>query len=248
MIERATDATFINQVVNHPAVRPSLSGKPGDRVDLTEIVANPDHLVLQGEFGGMILVQQVDAIWELHTAVLPEGRGEWALEMARSCVDYLFCKTNAVELFTRVPAGNLAAAALTKACGAMFEHRTWQDLGAGSGWVEIWGGRVQDWARIAPHLAERGKEFHRRLEQKYAALGIKTPVHPEDPWHDRHVGAAAGMILGGQVIKGVLMFNRWAAMAFAPPIKLLSMEPVVLNITDCLVQINGDDFEVLRCQ
>ena len=54
--------------------------------------------------------------------------------------------------------------------------------------------------------------------------------------------------MGGQPVKGVLVFNRWAAMAMAPPITLLSLDPVVIDITDCKIQVTGGDFEVLRCQ
>lgn len=247
MIARATDATFINAVVNHPAVRPHVHGAPGP-LDLTAVVENPHNLVLTGEHGGMVFVQQVPGVYDIHTQVLPAGRGRWALDMAHACVDWLFSRTNATEVFTRVPVGNLAAKALTMACGAKLEERVWQDLGAGPGWVEIYSGRLQDWIQIADHLPARGREFHAMLAEKYAALGVDAQVHDENEWHDRHVGAAAGMIAGGQPVKGTLVFNRWAAMAVAPPMKLLSLNPVILDITDCRIQVNGEDFEVLRQQ
>lgn len=247
MIERATDAAFINAVANHPSVRPHVHGRPGP-IDLAVAVGNPNFRVLTGQHGGMVFAQKIPGCWEIHTMVLPEGRGVWALKMARACVDHMFSRTNCVEVFTRVPAGNLGALALTKACGAMLEHRAWQDLGDGAGWVELYSGRLQDWIKTAPHLAERGRDFHRRLAEKYRVAGIQLPSHAEDGWHDQHVGAAAGMITGGQVAKGISVFNRWAAMAMAPPITLLSTDPVVIDITDCKIKIVGDDFEVVTCQ
>lgn len=245
MIERATDARFLNGVCNHPDVRPFLHGN--GPIDLSPAIANENNLALQGEHGGMIMVQVVKGVYELHTQILPDGRGPWALQMAQACMDWLFSKTNAIEIFTRVPEGNVAAMALTRACGAKLEETVWQDLGAGPVKVSIYGGRLQDWIRVAPGLIERGQLFHVKLKEKYAALGLDITTHAEDPWHDRHVGAAVGMILGGQPIKGVLVFNRWAAMAIAPPMQVISFDPLVFDITDCRIEVRGNDFEVIPC-
>lgn len=244
MIERAQSAEFINYVANHPAVRSALLGPPGP-IDMTAVVKNPHHCALTGEHGYMLMVQHVTGIYELHTTVLPEGRGEWAYQMALACVDWLFTRTNATEVFTRVPAGNLAAKALTKACGAILEHTVWQNLGKQT-LVEVYSGRIQDWIKIAPGLVERGQKFHELLHSKATAMGRAHPIHEDNDWHDRHVGAAAGMITGGQPIKGVMVYDRWAAMALTPAITLLSLDPVVIDIRDCKIKVTGDDFEILR--
>lgn len=246
MISRATDATFINEVVNHPSVRPFVHAKPG-RLDLSAVVANPNNFVLTGRHGGMIFVELVPGLVEIHTQVLPDGRGPWALMMAQQCVEWLFTRTRATEVFTRVPQGNVAAMALARACGAKPEQRLTQDLNGEQTEIEIYGGRIQDWIRTAPGLVQRGIEFHDRLHAKCAAIDLKVNHHAQDDWHDRHVGAAASMILGGQPVKGVLFFNRWAAMAMAPPIRVVSNNPLVLDITDCRLEIQGEDFEVLPC-
>lgn len=248
IVERATDATFINAVVNHPAVKPFVHAAPGRDIDLTAHVRNSNNVLLQGEYGGMLMIQHITGLYELHTQVLPEGRGEWALQMARDCVEYLFCRTNAVEVFTRVPQGNVAALALTKACGARLEQRVQQIFHGEPTVVDIYGGRLQDWLKIAIGLEERGREFHARLHTKAHQAGLDIDHHAADDWHDRHVGAAAAMILGGQPAKGISIFNRWAAMALAPAIRVMEFEPLILNITDCLVKVNGNDFEVLPCQ
>lgn len=244
MIERTTDASFLNEVVNHPTVRPFMHAPDGE-LDLTPMVTNPANLTLVGEHGGMIFVQHVSGTFEIHTQVLPSGRGAWALEMAHAAVDWLFCRTGAVEVFTRVPEGNVGAMALARACGAKPEQKVTQILSGVETVVEIYGGRIQDWLKIAPGLVERGKRFHEMLKERAEAAGVKIDHHPEDAWHDRHVGAAAGMILGGQAYKGCFFFNRWAAMAIAPPVKLLSLDPVVIDITDCRIAVTGDDFEVI---
>ncbi len=247
MMHRATDAVFLNRVVNDPEVHSHLySNEP---LDMSSLVADRRNLVLNGEHGSMIFSENAPGVAEIHTQVLPDGRGPWALEFARQCVDYLFTRTGVNEVFTRVPEGNVAAAALARACGAKTEHRTRQRMPNGEEpMVEIYSGRIQDWIRIAGGLVERGGLFHEKLHQKCRAAGIKVDHHPQDDWHDRHVGAAAGMILGGQVIKGVVVFNRWATMAMAPPIRVISTDPVIINITDCLLEVSGDDFEVMPCQ
>lgn len=248
MITRAVDAKFINEVLNHPAVRPHVHAPAGIRLDMTQVVSNPNHVVLTGEHGGMIFIQHVKGVYEIHTQVLPDGRGAWALQMAQECVDWLFSKTNAIEVFTRVPEGNVAAMALTRACGAKPEETVWQELSGVMSKVTIFSGRIQDWIRIAPQLPARGQLFHVKLAEKYKAMNLNLAVHDEDPWHDRHVGAAVGMFLGGQPVKGMMVFNRYAAMSMAPPMKILSLDPLVVDITDCRLEIIGDDFEVITCQ
>lgn len=246
MISRATDANFINEVVNHPAVRPYVHALPGP-LDLSPVVSNPHNLTLVGEHGGMLFVESVPGLFEIHTQILPDGRGPWALQFAQKAVEWLFSRTRATEVFTRVPEGNVGALALTRACGAKLEETVVQELSGKPVSVGIYGGRIQDWIRIAPQLVDLGRTFHQKLHEKTAAADLKVNEHPQDDWHDRHVGAAAAMILGGQPIKGVLFYNRWAAMALAPFMKLISLNPLVLDITECRIEVQGDDFEVLPC-
>lgn len=247
MIQLATDAVFLNRVLNDPEVYPHIHAKPGP-IDLSVLVSDQRNVVLNGEHGSMIFSENAPGVLEIHTQVLPDGRGPWAKLFAEKCVDYVFCRTRANEVFTRVPEGNIAAAALAKVCGAKLEHRVKQAMPDGTEpMVDLYSGRVQDWVRIANGLVERGQMFHEKLHKKCRDAGIKVNHHPDDDWHDRHVGAAVGMILGGQVMKGIVMFNRWATMAMAPPIRLVAESPVIINITDCLLVVIGDDFEVTPC-
>jgi hypothetical protein len=244
LIERARDAVFINRLANDPAVRPYMLAPPGP-IDFSSALSGERVYGIQGEHGAMLFHNVVPQVFEIHTMILPDGRGPWALEFARAAVDWLFCRTAATEVYTRVPEGNVAAMALTRACGAKPEQKVTQNINGMGVPLEIYSGRLQDWVRIAPGLEERGKTFHVKLVNKYAAMGITEKVHPEDPWHNRHVGAAVGMILGGQFIKGVLIFNRWAAMALAPAMRIVSQDPLVLDISDCRIEVQGDDFEIV---
>lgn len=247
MITRATSAEFINSVVNHPDVRPFIHAPPGD-IDLSAAAADPNNLVLVGEHGGMLFIQKVAGLFEIHTQFLKSGRGDWGLKFAHEAVRWLFTRTNATEVFTRVTLGNVAAAALARACGAKPEQQARIEYPDGAFATEFFGGRIQDWLRIAPGLIELGQDFHRRLHEKCAAAGIEVDHHAQNDWHDRNVGAAAAMITGGQPIKGVMFYNRWAAMALARPMTIISAEPLVLDIGDCYLIVQGDDFQVSPCQ
>lgn len=245
MIRRATDASFLNSVLNDPSVRPYTFARDNEFVDITAVIQDPNHLVLEGEHGGMILTQTVRGFYELHTQALPAGRGKWALDMAHACIDYLFSRTNATEVFTRVPQGNVAAAALTRACGAKLEQTIIQNLNGKEVQVDLYSGRIQDWIKIAPVLELRGEEFHRIVVQQSEQLGNAIPNMPDDPWFHRHLGVAVGMILGGQPVKGLLFYNRWATMALAPVIGIISTEPLIFDLGECRVEIQGDNFEVM---
>ena len=250
IIRRATDSTFSNMVLNHPEVRKHTLHVEGVPSDITPLVSNPANVVMEGEYGGIIFHQVLAGLFEVHTYVLPEGRGKWALDMAHEAIEWMFCRTNASELYTRVPDGNVAAMALSRAVGAKLEQRVMNKINGDNVMVDIMTGRIQDWIKIAPGLIEKGVWFHARLHEKMAALGLTDDNHPPNEWHDRHVGAAVKMIEGGQARKGVIFYNRWAALALAPPIRMVSAEPVVVQMQDkyrCELRVLGEDFEVVPC-
>jgi hypothetical protein len=93
----------INALVNDPSIRPFVG--PGDDVlDLSEAVAHERNVFLVGEHGGFAFSWCAPQTYEVHTFVLPEGRGDWAASFAmsaRNCMrDY-----GATHLWTRVPVG-----------------------------------------------------------------------------------------------------------------------------------------------
>lgn len=244
ILKRETDATFINAIANHASVREHMLGK--GLIDYTPVIKNTANVVLTGPMGGMVFHQLVPGFFEIHTQVLPEGRGAWALEMAQSALLWIFTRTVASEVMTRVPDGNLPARDLTRRCGGVLEQKAFIELdGEQVGW-SIYRMTIQDWLKTSPYLEERGRMFHVKLHGEYDRLGLKIERHGDDPWHNRHAGAAAFMIAGGQVAKGIGYYNRWAGMALAPMISLASVDPLIVNIQDAYLKINGDDFEVME--
>lgn len=245
-VSRASDATRLNEIVNDPAVYPWVRGGVDGPIDLTFAVQNPANVLLQGEHGAMLLIQLQMGLFEAHTQVLPVGRGQWAADFAKACVFWMFTRSTCFELMTKCPYGNLGARALAKCVGGkkLFTNPTgWMKDGKSIP-ADIFGITIQDWLLFAKGLEERGHWFHERLMAEYRKLGRKEAPHPDDATHDRYVGMACEMFLGGQPQKAVILYNRWAAMADYAPIELMSLDPVAINIQDAVIVMRKNDFYV----
>jgi hypothetical protein len=245
-LTRETDAHVLNRIANDPSIYEFVRGYQQGRLDLTEALRKPQNVLLSAEHGCILFDCWMPGLYEAHTTVLPAGRGAWTLDMVNSALRFMFCGTDAIEIFTRVPKGNLAARALAGAIHGTFEFRR------KGGWVkdndpipaDIFSLDFKQWGRTAPGLQERGVWFHHRLESEYARFGRVEPPHEDDAVHDRHVGAAIEMIFGGQPDKGVLLYNRWAMMAGYQPVSIVVRNPLTINIRDALIIVRGGDFWV----
>ena len=168
--------------------------------------------------------------------------------MVQEALRWMFTETDALEIVTRVPKNNVGARALAKAIGGQKEFTINQ------GWVyegqivaaDVYALRIQDWMANAPGLEAKGEWFHKKLESEYDRMGYEEPIHPDDPLHDRYVGAAVAMILGGQPYKAMIFYNRWAGMTGYAPIKVVSTEPTVIDIHESLLMVRDEDFWCLR--
>jgi hypothetical protein len=243
-IERQEDARRINEIVNHPEVKPWVQGTIEGEIDLTEVLKNPNTLVLLGEHGGVMFHRHMPGIWVAHTQVLPEGRGPWATLMAQACMHALFTCTEATELLTMCPKGNIGAKAMARQLGLRYEFtkRLGWTMNGEVVPVEWYGIRIQDWMATAPGLSERGHWFHEKLEKQMALLGKQEPQHDDDLAHDRYVGAAYEMAKGGQPEKGVFFYNRWASLSGYAPIYIAQDKPLTVNIGNAriIIRDNGD--------
>lgn len=248
MIKRHFTADSLNEVVNHPSVYEWVRGAATGPLDLTIPVLDEDNVLLMGEYGGVLFIKHSPGTYEAHTQVLPDGRGPWTVDMVNEALRWMFTKTDAIEIVTRVPKGNIAAMALARAINGRPEFTIKM------GWIhegevipaDIYALRIQDWMAKAPNLEAKGKWFHERLEAEYDRLGYEEPIHPEDPLHDRYVGAAVEMIMGGQPYKAVIFYNRWAGMTGYAPVKVVSTNPTVIDIHESLLMMREDDFWCLR--
>lgn len=249
-IERHTSAHALNRIINDPSIYPSVKGYAEGRLDLSAAVGNPNNVLLMGEHGGVLFTMHQPGLYEAHTQILPEGRGRWGLLMVRACLHWMFSQTDAIEIITRAPRGNLAALALARAVGGV------EEFTVKAGWVidndpvptAILSLSAQGWMRTAPGLVERGEWFHRRLEEEYARLGKVEQQHADDAAHDRFVGAACEMFLGGQPFKAAIFYNRFAVMAGYAQCALLSVDPLLIDIRDSVLAVKAGNFEVAECR
>ena len=245
-LELQSDANKLNAIVNHPDVYPWVRGFQTGELDISPVIAQDGTVCLLGEYGGLLFHRLQPGLYEIHTQVLSEGRGAWAVRCAQACLHWLFTRTDAVEVLTRCPEGNDAARGLARTC-----HLSLQFTNP-MGWImdgkpvpaDIFGLTVQAWMKTAPGLVDRGQWFHRMLEAEFRRHGAADQSHPDDVNHDRYVGAACEMVLGGQPDKAVVFYNRFAAMAGYQPIEMVSADPPAFNIGNALVVLRGDEFWV----
>lgn len=247
---RQTDATQINAVANHRDILPFVAGV-ADAIDLGEALSNRDNVLLMAdETGGQFYIKSEPGVYEVHTLFLPEARGKHVIDVVTDAVHYMFTRTDCVEIVTRVPDGNVAAAALTRRFGGNFlfhMSNAWPspsgNVGAG-----FYMHGYRDWIRRASYLSVTGHDFHDQLETAKIASGSDLPIHDDDDCHDRYVGAACEMIAAGQPDKGVAVYNQWARLAGYQEISIVSRNPTVIDIHDALIAARGDSMEVLLCR
>lgn len=117
MIELCTDAGRINEVVNHPSVRPFVGAIELGEVDLAPLI-RPENWFLMGEHGGFALIWTAPNIHEWHTFILPEGRGIWAFKAAKQGIS--FARKNGDKmLWTKIEPSMSNVSAFARRSGMM---------------------------------------------------------------------------------------------------------------------------------
>lgn len=247
-IERLTDARDFNAIVNHPDVYPDLAHVPGP-IDLTAQVENERNYLLRGKHGGCLFVFVMPGLFEVHTAILPEGRGQWAVELAESVLRWMFINADAWNIATRVPDGHTAAKALTMRAGMRYEFTTTP----GAPWhgkmtpMHTYALAVHEWVTRADGVVEFGEWLHERMAEEARRLGIKTKPHEhEDDAHYRYAGACYLMARAGQLVKGVSLYNRWAILARHRPVTMIG-EPDAIRMDLGVMRFKDNDIEITPC-
>lgn len=115
MLQRSTDADFLNRVLNHPEVARWMCGFQPP-FDLSSVLGNDANVFLANKFGGFLFVKLGKGRYEVHTQLLPEGRGN-SLELAKDAAWYMFTQTDCMEIQTYSPKENLPAWKLTVSMG-----------------------------------------------------------------------------------------------------------------------------------
>ena len=248
-IKRTLDASALNEVANHPEVRPWLGGE--GPLDLGETVAaiGPDGLAnfaLVTDGGGFLLIRHEPGTYEVHSMFLPEARTRTVRAM-RAGMAYMFTQTDCEKLITKVPDGNDRAANLARLGGfrSMFRR---EECWKGGGGIAHLGITIDEWAMACKDLEADGEWFHTRLEEAKREAGSEMPAHAHDAAHERAVGAAVQMMRAGNVAKGLAFYNRWARFAGYAEIIQLQDVPAVLDLGDAVIELRGDDMGILLCR
>lgn len=247
-VSRETDARNINPILNHPAVRPFIDSRDG-AIDVGPVVADPNNIVLAGRLGTCIYLYVMPGVFEVHSACLPEGRGPWMKAFAEASLQWMFTRSNAWEITTRVPHGHIPAKRLTEACGFRLEFSRpsecmFRKEEVGS---DIYRHDLMDWAERSAWAREAGGAFHDQLHAEAARLKIEAPAHEDDPQHNCVAGAAIEMARNGQVVKAILYYNRWSYMARHAQIGLVSEDPPVIRMDLGDLHILPEGIEVRPC-
>lgn len=248
MLKRTMDAAVLNTAANDPRVRPFGGGE--GTIDLSAAIGNPENYAFVNEFGGFLVVKLERGLYEVHSMMLPEGRGPETIQDVRSTIRFMFAATDCMEIVTKVPQGNAAALGMCRATGfsKSFERT--------NAWHETNGDRVNlgyytlsfsAWRARDTVIVERGVWFHTELERVTAILEKPIPAHADDTAHFRAVGACVVMFEAGNPVKAVALYNRWALMTGYTPIKLISVNPVVIDTDGVVIAIQNSNMEVLRC-
>lgn len=242
-VRRTLSASTLNEIANHPEVRPWLGGK--GLLDMSEAVANPANFALEVEGGGFVLIRHEQAVYEVHSLFLPEARRR-SRDAMRSGMEYMFTRTDCEQILTKVPDANRAAAMLATLGGFRRHfHRADGFDGQGCSYLSV---QIQDWAMACPELEIDGEWFHRGLEAAKEAAGSSLLTHEHDEAHERAVGAAIRMVRAGNPVKGIAFYNRWALFAGYAPLSILTLVPLVIDVVDAIIEVRDREMEFLLCR
>lgn len=256
LVRRSFDAAEINPILNDPAVFrfAACEGLNPGSLDVTPLLSDHRNVLLMAERGGILFLWHEPGVYEVHTNFLkPEKKerpepGPPIGNACRAAYRWMFTHTDCMILLTRIPAHNRAAAVFAPLFGWVkeFERKAvWPSVEDGMVDMSFCSIRYDDWVRKTPSLKKSGRAFHERLEEEFKRHGRVDPQHPDDDCHDLHVGACAEMIMGGQVEKAIALYNRWARFAGYGLMAPVSLEPVVIDIGNALLQVTDDTFKVI---
>lgn len=149
MMVRTSDPGLLNDVANHPDVRPWLGGD--GPVNLAPLITPPGNvtLMLEDGGGGFIGVQCGPGVYDIHSLFVPSLRRFSKPAMQEACA-YMFHVAAARELITCIPANNRAATSLAKTAGFVpngWRSHCWPTMGGPYG--------VTWWRLTAEQYAQR---------------------------------------------------------------------------------------------
>lgn len=244
---RSFGPDFFNAIANHPEVKPWMGFHSSVTIDYTFIVDNAANycFLTPCKTGGYMLVNQGQGHYVAHTLAMPSARGKPMYRLMQEAFQFMFLETDCIEISTMVPDQNVPALKWAELARFRPTFRREQhplclidDLPSN---CQFFIQTYEDWVERSIPAKQEGHAFHELLE---AHLGHEN--HPEDLVHDRYVGAAVLGCKAGNPLKAISRYNRWAKLAGYEPATILNLTPLLLNIGSGVLQLSGQDIEVLK--
>jgi len=111
----AKTANHINNLVNHPDIRPTAGGDGISRIDFAPVF---DQIIaLEDRGGAWFFMDEGNGVWEGHYCFLKKYRGKHALEFGRKALQYMFGVIGAKRIIGRQPVENKLASIYNIALG-----------------------------------------------------------------------------------------------------------------------------------
>lgn len=111
-VQPTRDVAALNAIINDPAVRPFVGHPDAGPLDVGPLLDEPDTIALAIPYGAFVLTSIGEGALELHTMILPEGRGRNTVPAIQAACRYAFssgCKVIATKTAHDNPAANLVA-------------------------------------------------------------------------------------------------------------------------------------------
>jgi hypothetical protein len=131
VLERSFQSSLVNDLVNRPDIRPFVGGDTSKPLDLSQAIEDENNIALLGDFGGFVMIWCAPGTYEVHTMITEDGRGEWALDAARTGIAILADAYGARHLWTRVKPEARNVRTFTIAAGMKPCGQKVFDIGAG---------------------------------------------------------------------------------------------------------------------
>lgn len=241
-MRRVLDGARFNEIANAPDVRPWLGGS--GELDIRPLVSDPANFcfVTEDRLGGYLYVRRAPGYYEVHTLALPAGRGRAMLAARTASLRFMFTVSDALEIVTVVPDGNVGASTWAEHAGFREMYRRERAIQIRN---EIVGASYRtltynEWVLRDGFNREVGAQFHEEIHR------FTPNDHGEDPAHDAFVGATMLGIREGNGAKAVPMYNRFALHAGYEPIRVLSLTPPTLDIGSAILQITQAGLDILH--
>lgn len=245
---RETEASGINIILNHPAVRPWIADLAEGEIDLSMLVADQNNYLLMGEHGAFFLRLIMDGTYEAHAQVLPAGRGRWARNFTAAGLDWMFGRSNAWEIVARVPGGHIASQALVQGMGFRKEFVSPVPCRFRERQVPAtsWRISIHEWVSRSADLLEKGKTICGSLNMNAFGLGTGVPFLTKDDYLAQVVATFVDLVKSGLIIKAAYFYNRWALLARHTPISVVSVDPPLFHMEGVgNLVVHGDKMEIV---